>query len=159
MGTARMAEVINNLRASADFVIIDSPPIVPVTDAVVLSSRVDAVMMVIQAGKTRRRHLSKSADLLHQADAPVIGAVMNGAGRHARYGYYERYGYGYSKPAKTKGKKYKGVRPGQERRPRMPAPDVPQTEGSGRTIASNANANGNGAAAPQPAQEPSAEQP
>jgi capsular exopolysaccharide synthesis family protein len=156
MGTARMAEVINNLRASADFVIIDSPPIVPVTDAVVLSSRVDAVMMVIQAGKTRRRHLSKSADLLHQADAPVIGAVMNGAGRHARYGYYERYGYGYSKPAKTK-RKYKGVRPGQERRPRMPAPDVPQTEGSGRTIASNGN--GNGAAAPHPTQEPSAEQP
>jgi capsular exopolysaccharide synthesis family protein len=150
MGTSRMAEVINNLRASADFVILDSPPIVPVTDAVVLSSRVDAVMMVIQAGKTRRRHLSKSADLLHQADAPMIGAVMNGAGRHARYGYYERYGYGYSKPTKAQAKKYKGARPGEDRRPRLPVPDVPQTEGSGRSI----EPNGNGSAH-QPAQEES----
>lgn len=139
MGTARMGEIINNLRASADFVILDSPPIVPVTDAVVLSSRVDAVMMVVQAGKTRRRHLAKSSDLLRQADAPVIGAVLNGAGRHARYGYYERYGYGYSKPTKAESKK--GAR-SQDRRPRLPVPDVPQTEGSGRSI----EANGNGSA-------------
>ncbi|HEY3670715.1 MAG TPA: polysaccharide biosynthesis tyrosine autokinase [Acidimicrobiia bacterium] len=165
MGTSRMAEVINNLRASADFVIIDSPPIVPVTDAVVLSSRVDAVMLVIQAGKTRRRHLTKSADLLAQADAPMIGAVMNGAGRHARYGYYERYGYGYSKPTKAQSKKYKGSRPGQERRPRMPTPEVPQSEGTGRSIGTNSNGTtgngttGNGAGAAQPAPEPTQEQP
>jgi len=164
MGTSRMAEVINNLRASADFVIIDSPPIVPVTDAVVLSSRVDAVMMVIQAGKTRRRHLSKAADLLQQADAPMIGAVMNGAGRHARYGYYERYGYGYSKPAKSKGKKYKGARAGQDRRPRMPTPDVPQGDGSARSLGTNGNGTGNGSgngtgAMPQSAPEPTQEQP
>jgi capsular exopolysaccharide synthesis family protein len=165
MGTARMAEVINNLRASADFVIIDSPPIVPVTDAVVLSSRVDAVMMVIQAGKTRRRHLSKSSDLLDQADAPMIGAVMNGAGRHARYGYYERYGYGYSKPSKKQGKKYKGARPGEDRRPRMPTPEVPQSAGTGRGVAGNGNGNGNGtgtgngAGASQPMPESTPDQP
>lgn len=146
MGTSRMAEVISNLRASADFVIIDSPPIVPVTDAVVLSSRVDAVLLVIQAGKTRRRHLVKSADLLQQADAPMLGAVMNGAGRHARYGYYERYGYGYSKPAKNKGK---GARPGQENRRRLPTPEVPQHEGSGRSLGTN----GNGASSHQPVAE------
>jgi capsular exopolysaccharide synthesis family protein len=161
MGTARMAEVINNLRASADFVIIDSPPIVPVTDAVVLSSRVDAVMMVIHAGKTRRRHLAKSADLLDQADAPMIGAVMNGAGRHARYGYYERYGYGYSRPSKKQGKKYTGARPGEELRPRMPTPDVPQSAGSGRSIGSTGNGNGtgNGSGASQPTPEPTQDQP
>jgi capsular exopolysaccharide synthesis family protein len=153
MGTARMAEVIANLRASADFVIIDSPPIVPVTDAVVLSSRVDAVMMVIQSGKTRRRHLSKSADLLQQADAPMIGAVMNGAGRHARYGYYERYGYGYKRSSKPKrNKKYKGARPEETRRPRMPVPEVPSSQGAGRSLESNGNGNGNGAdARPAPA--------
>jgi non-specific protein-tyrosine kinase len=77
----------------ADFVLLDTPPLVPVTDAVVLSSQVDGVVLVVEAGKTRRRHLARSVEFLSQADAPVLGAVLNGAGRHARYGYYERYGY------------------------------------------------------------------
>ena len=140
MGTTRMAEVLANLRATADFVIIDSPPIVPVTDAVVLSSRVDAVILVVQVGKTRRRHLVKSADFLQQADAPMIGAVMNGAGRHAKYGYYERYGYGYSRKSR-KAKKYMGARPGAERRPREETVvGAPPTNGT--------NGNGNGVTAP-----------
>jgi len=138
MGTSRMAEVLNNLRSMADFVIIDSPPIVPVTDAVVLASRVDAVMMVILAGKTRRRHLIKSADFLEQADAPMIGATLNGAGRHAKYGYYERYGYGYGR--KKKGKKYHGYRSGEDRQPRTMSVESPvPVNGNGAT-------NGNGTA-------------
>ncbi len=142
MGTTRMAEVLANLRATADFVIIDSPPIVPVTDAVVLSSRVDAVIMIVQVGKTRRRHLGKAADFLEQADAPMIGAVMNGAGRHAKYGYYERYGYGYSRNSR-KAKKYRGARPGAERRPR-----VVDASASTNVTAHDPAANGNGVTAP-----------
>jgi capsular exopolysaccharide synthesis family protein len=154
MGTSRMAEVLANLRATADFVIIDTPPIVPVTDAVVLSSRVDAVMMVIQAGKTRRRHLIKSADFLQQADAPMVGAVMNGAGKHAKYGYYERYGYGYGRKRKPK-KKYRGVRPGQERQPRGADVDARPTHtnvsnGSAASESGNGTGAGTGAeSAPQ----------
>jgi non-specific protein-tyrosine kinase len=76
---------------------IDSPPIVPVTDAVVLSARVDSVLMIVKAGRTRRRHLSRAMEMLSQADAPVIGAVLNDSGRHVRYGYYQRYGTGKKK--------------------------------------------------------------
>jgi len=92
MSTSRLADVLATLRNTSDLVIIDSPPIVPVTDAVVLSARVDSVLMIVKAGRTRRRHLTKSIEMLGQADAPTIGAVLNDAGRHVRYGYYYRYG-------------------------------------------------------------------
>jgi non-specific protein-tyrosine kinase len=97
MSTGRLADVLSSLRNSADLVIIDSPPIVPVTDAVVLSARVDSVLMIVKSGRTRRRHLTKSMEMLGQADAPIIGAVLNDAGRHVRYGYYYRYGRGRKK--------------------------------------------------------------
>jgi capsular exopolysaccharide synthesis family protein len=92
MSTGRLADVLATLSEISDLVIIDSPPIVPVTDAVVLSARVDSVLMIVKAGRTRRRHLAKSMDMLAQAEAPIIGSVLNDAGRHVRYGYYYRYG-------------------------------------------------------------------
>jgi polysaccharide biosynthesis transport protein len=103
MGTARMTDLITSLKKSADVVILDTPPLVPVTDAMVLSGRVDGVLVVVNAGKTRRRHLQRSAEYLDQADAPIIGAVLNGSGQHIRYGYYKKYDYG--RRAKKKARK------------------------------------------------------
>jgi non-specific protein-tyrosine kinase len=97
MSAGRLGDVLAELRDSADMVIIDSPPVVPVTDAVVLANRVDSVLMIVKAGRTRRRHLSRSIEMLKQADAPIIGAVLNDSGRHVRYGYYRRYGNGRKK--------------------------------------------------------------
>jgi capsular exopolysaccharide synthesis family protein len=97
MSTGRLADVLTTLRERVDLVIIDSPPIIPVTDAVVLSARVDSVLMIVKAGRTRRRHLARAREMLGQADAPMIGAVLNDAGRHVRYGYYQRYGMGRKK--------------------------------------------------------------
>jgi capsular exopolysaccharide synthesis family protein len=94
MGTARMTELINSLKSAADVVILDTPPLVPVTDALVLSGRVDGVLMVASAGSTRRRHLTRATEYLEQADAPLIGAVLNNSGQHVRYGYYKSYDYG-----------------------------------------------------------------
>jgi non-specific protein-tyrosine kinase len=93
MGTARMAELIASLKSVADVVILDTPPLVPVTDALVLSGRVDGVVLVASAGSTRRRHLSRATEYLEQADAPIIGAVLNNSGQHIRYGYYKKYDY------------------------------------------------------------------
>ena len=93
MGTARMGDLITNLKQSADVVILDTPPLVPVTDAMVLSGRVDGVLLVASAGNTRRRHLQRATEYLEQAEAPVIGAVLNGSGQHIRYGYYKKYDY------------------------------------------------------------------
>jgi capsular exopolysaccharide synthesis family protein len=94
MGTARMAELISSLKSAADVVILDTPPLVPVTDALVLSGRVDGVLLVASAGSTRRRHLTRATEYLDQADAPMIGAVLNNSGQHIRYGYYKSYGDG-----------------------------------------------------------------
>jgi non-specific protein-tyrosine kinase len=126
MGTARMTDLITSLKKSADVVILDTPPLVPVTDAMVLSGRVDGVLVVVSAGKTRRRHLQRSADYLEQADAPIIGAVLNGSGQHIRYGYYKK--YDYSRRGKKKARKM-----------RESTQPVPLSQGR-----SNGNGSGNG---------------
>jgi non-specific protein-tyrosine kinase len=85
--------VLATLQSWADIVVLDTPPLVPVTDALVLSERVDGVLLVVEAGSTRRRHLKRASELLQQAQAPLIGAALNSAGSHKRYGYYRRYGF------------------------------------------------------------------
>jgi succinoglycan biosynthesis transport protein ExoP len=92
LGTSRMAEMLASLQSYADLVIIDSPPLLPVTDALVLSNRVDGVLLVVSAGQTRRRHLGRAVELLRHAEAPVLGAVLNATSAQQR----RRYGYGYA---------------------------------------------------------------
>jgi capsular exopolysaccharide synthesis family protein len=92
----RTVEVLVALQAGADVVIIDSPPLLPVTDSVILSGRVDATVVVATAGTTTRRQLHRALELLQQVDAPVVGTVLNRAAADGSYGYYNQYGYGYS---------------------------------------------------------------
>jgi len=104
MGTARLSELLASMQSFADLVIIDSPPLIPVTDALVLCGRVDGVLLVVGAGQTRRRHLGRSAELLQQTEAPVLGAVLNATtAQHHRYGYgYGAYGYRDGKGSQRK---------------------------------------------------------
>ncbi|MDY7103280.1 MAG: polysaccharide biosynthesis tyrosine autokinase [Actinomycetota bacterium] len=84
-----------HLQTEGDVLVIDSPPILPVTDALVLSYVVDATVLVARAGDTTMKELELAVDALGQVDAKLIGTTLNdiepGAGD--RYGY--RYGYGY----------------------------------------------------------------
>ena len=75
----------------ADIVILDCPPVLPVTDALVLSGRVDATLVVSAAGNTTRKDFGRAIELLRQVDAPIIGTVLNGASESGAYGY--KYGY------------------------------------------------------------------
>lgn len=103
MGTARVSELLASMQSFADLVIIDSPPLIPVTDALVLSGRVDGVLLVVGAGQTRRRHLGRAAELLQQTEAPILGAVLNATtAQHRGYGY--GYGYGHGGYAYREGK-------------------------------------------------------
>ncbi|KAB2904018.1 MAG: polysaccharide biosynthesis tyrosine autokinase [Anaerolineae bacterium] len=77
IGSARMREVIENLKEIADFVILDSPPVYALADAPVLSTQVDAVIFVIEAGKTGFRHARRSLDQLQSVGANVLGVVLN----------------------------------------------------------------------------------
>ncbi len=82
------------LSESVDLVILDSPPVLPVSDPVILASLVDGVIVVASAGSTDRRQLAKTIDRLAQVDAPLLGTVLN------RYDPIDQtdYRYGYDHP-------------------------------------------------------------
>ncbi len=98
----RTIEILATLQADADVVLIDSPPVLPVSDAAALSTRVDGTLVVVNANTTTRKQLVRTLDLLRQVEAAVVGIVLNRAGGkrwgYDAYGY--RYGYGYSSAPK-----------------------------------------------------------
>jgi non-specific protein-tyrosine kinase len=87
----RTVEVLTALQAQADVVLVDCPPVLPVTDAVVLSRRVDATLLVLSAGETTRNELVRTLEVLGQVDAPLVGMVLNGTSSEGSYGYSYRY--------------------------------------------------------------------
>ena len=93
LSSRRTIDVLTSLQAEADIVLIDSPPVLPVTDALVLSGRVDATLLVCVAGATTRKDAARAVELLQQIDAPLVGTVLNGVTADSGYGY--DYGYRY----------------------------------------------------------------
>lgn len=89
-------EVFTSLAARFDLVLIDSPPLLPVTDAVVLSQHADATLMVVAAGQTRQGDLRRASEKLHQVGVTVLGMVLNQVTKQTGYSYGYGYGYGYS---------------------------------------------------------------
>jgi polysaccharide biosynthesis transport protein len=100
LASPRTRDLIEGLREEWDIILVDSPPTLPVTDAVEISQMVDGVLFIARAGKTRRAHVQRSLELLFRAGANVMGTVLNDAGAdegdgYGRNGYgYGRYGYG-----------------------------------------------------------------
>lgn len=89
MGSRRMEEVIATLAEGADQVFFDTPPIVAVTDAAVLSTKVDGVLLVISAGKTRREYARTAVQRLEQINARLVGTVLTNVQMGAGFtGYY-----------------------------------------------------------------------
>jgi capsular exopolysaccharide synthesis family protein len=87
LGSRRMEQLIEQLRNSADMVLFDTPPVVAVTDAAVLATRVDGVLLVLQAGQTRRDRAREARQKLEKVKANIIGVVLNNAKLEAGYGY------------------------------------------------------------------------
>ena len=90
---ADAAHLLRDLADGADLVIIDSPPVLAVSDPTVLSGLVSGVILVVSAGSTDRRQVGRALDRLRQVDAPLLGTVFNGDSDHDRERY--RYTYGY----------------------------------------------------------------
>jgi protein-tyrosine kinase len=89
LSSQRMAEILAMLRESAEYVLIDTPPIIAVTDAAVLAPRVDGVLLVVNAGKTKRDLAVKARDMLRQVNAHILGVVLNNAQvDKSAYAYY-----------------------------------------------------------------------
>jgi capsular exopolysaccharide synthesis family protein len=97
----RVRQLIGELAEEADVVLLDSPPVLPVADAPALAQAVDGVVLVVDAGKTRRDAAQQAVENLRRVGANVIGAVLNnvptrGRGGYGNY-YYERYGEEHGK--------------------------------------------------------------
>ncbi len=97
LASQRTAEVLTALRSECDVVLVDSPPVLPVTDSLVLSRTVDATILVGTAGRTTSKEYHRAVELLQQVDAPLIGSVLNGVDEEGLYGF--GYGYGYYRGA------------------------------------------------------------
>jgi succinoglycan biosynthesis transport protein ExoP len=79
-------------------VIIDSPPILSVTDGVILARRADAVVLVVRHGKSSKHIVRRARDLLLRSGAPITGIMLNAVDMSSPeyYGYYGYSGYAYS---------------------------------------------------------------
>ena len=89
MGSRRMEVSIAALAKDADQVFFDTPPVVAVTDAAVLATKVDGVLLVISAGKTRREYARTAVQRLEQINARLVGTVLTNAQVGAGFqGYY-----------------------------------------------------------------------
>jgi capsular exopolysaccharide synthesis family protein len=93
--SAKMETLVKHLREKFDHVIIDSPPVLPVTDSTILSNLVDGVIMVVECEGTSRAALSRACRILQHASGKVLGTVFNkvDSNRDGYYGY--RYYHGY----------------------------------------------------------------
>jgi polysaccharide biosynthesis transport protein len=94
LASANMRDLLNQLREQYDHVVIDTPPSLSVTDAVVLSPRADAVVLVIRSAQTTKQALRRSRDVLMQVNAKVVGVLLNAVDLSSPdyYYYYEYQG-------------------------------------------------------------------
>jgi capsular exopolysaccharide synthesis family protein len=94
--TKRFHDLIRELEKRYDYILLDSPPLLAVTDGVVLSRLSDGVLLIAQAGKTAIDDARQAAQQLRDVDAPVLGIILNDMDlSDRRYGYYYyQYGYG-----------------------------------------------------------------
>lgn len=92
LATRRMEEIITLLREQADMVLFDAPPLIVVTDASLLASKVDGVLLVVEAGSTRRDHVRAAKDRLDKVNAWLVGSVLLNAPFDRSFGgYYPNY--------------------------------------------------------------------
>jgi capsular exopolysaccharide synthesis family protein len=88
LGSRRMDAVIDQLKEQADIVLLDAPPVVAVTDAAVLGSKVDGVLLVVSAGVTRREHAVRAKEMLEKVNIRIVGAVLDNAPTDVMTGSY-----------------------------------------------------------------------
>lgn len=90
LGADRMKQLIHEVRTKFAYVIFDSPPVLAVTDAIVLASNADGVVLCVRGGHTPRELVARSADRLRQSNSRILGAMLNNLD-------LQQYGYAYKK--------------------------------------------------------------
>ena len=114
LGSDRMADMIAQLRKRYTRILIDSPPITAVTDAMILSRYVDGVVVVIRAGDTVREVAKNSVNQLQAVGAHILGGILNavdiGKDKYYYYYYYQYYNYYYGDDGEKTKKRHKKQR-------------------------------------------------
>lgn len=107
LGSKNMIDVLAALKSKFDMVIIDTSPLLAVTDAAVLTGYADGAILVARHGEATRDHVEAGANALHSVKGNLLGTVLNAVPVKKRggYGYDYGYGYGYSQEYSKKDKK------------------------------------------------------
>jgi polysaccharide biosynthesis transport protein len=119
LGSVAFERLLERLDLEADVMVLDSPPCVPVTDPLIVAARMDAVVVVLKMGQTRKGAIKQAVELLGRARARIIGTVFNQVEPHRRgyyyYRQYNQYGQGYygdTEPSgEPRGRNGKGPKP------------------------------------------------
>ena len=115
LASERFTQILDAVKARADIVVIDSPPLLPVFDAAVLTASVDATIVVARPGRTTRKSLGKALAVLRRVNAPLVGILLNGVRQEGSYDYDQ---YHEREPVP-------GRRRGRGRATRRPEPEEP----------------------------------
>ena len=91
LSSKSMGELLDTLKDSFDYIILDTPPVLAVTDSQILSTKADGTILVVRAEKTKKDSVKNSINLLKQVNANIIGTVLNGVDM-SRDKYYRYYG-------------------------------------------------------------------
>lgn len=117
LNSAAFSDLLEDLRQQYDVIVIDSPPVLPVTDARILSDQADATVLVLRAGRSARRSARHAVDSLLRVNARLVGVIVNdvpikkkgfGYGYPGAYGYYYRYSYASTKNGTSQDKHRNG---------------------------------------------------
>ena len=97
LGSQRMADLIYNLEKDWDMILFDSPPLVAVTDATMVSKAIDCIVIVVKVGQTDKKAFEHTIQSLRNVNAPIQGVVLNAVTHKNSYGsyyyYYQYYNY------------------------------------------------------------------
>jgi capsular exopolysaccharide synthesis family protein len=88
LGSPALQPLIDRLKSMADIVLFDAPPVVPVTDAAILAKRTDGILLVLQAGKTKRDQAARAKELLEQVGVRIVGTALTNAKVDSSVGGY-----------------------------------------------------------------------
>jgi len=108
LASEKMGQLIDLLSKRFDYLLFDTPPLLQISDAVVLSQRLDGLVLVVRSGKTSKESLKDAVELTSNAQTDIIGVVLNDIDfRRERYYYAHQYKY-YGKYYDEKGEDKKG---------------------------------------------------
>jgi capsular exopolysaccharide synthesis family protein len=105
-----MKHVLDKLRSRYDMIIVDAPPLLPVTDGALLSAQADGAILVVRHSKTTKDQVAQAAKHLTDVDATLLGTVLNMTHQRRGTGYAYGYSYGYGYSSEDSIKRRRGAR-------------------------------------------------